>query len=93
MTVLQATSALARDCRLWDQLSNALLGLFVEKEVQPILLPQSLVMSALQRTFVRPVLPNKLNVLMGSISLAHNSHLVFHAQQEVYAKQVYKLIV
>ena len=30
---------------------------------------------------------------MGSISPAHNSHLVFHAQQEVYAKQVYKPIV
>ena len=30
---------------------------------------------------------------MGSISPAHNSHLVFHAQQEAYAEQVYKLIV
>lgn len=50
-------------------------------------------MSALQQTFVRQVLHNKLNVMMGSISPAHNSHLVFHAQQEVYAKQVYKPIV
>ena len=30
---------------------------------------------------------------MGSISLVHNNHLVFHAQQVVYARQVYKLIV
>lgn len=50
-------------------------------------------MSALQLTFVKQVPLNKLNALMGSISLVHNNHLVFHAQQVVYARQVYKLIV
>ena len=50
-------------------------------------------MSVQQLTFVRLVLLNKLNALMDSISRVHNSHLVFHAQQEVYVRQVYKLIV
>ena len=30
---------------------------------------------------------------MGSTSPAHNSHHVFHARQEAYARQAYKLIV
>ena len=50
-------------------------------------------MSVPQQTFVKLVLHNKLSVLMGSISPVHNSHLVFHARQEAYARQAYKMIV